>query len=252
MVDRFDRTEPVLTVRGLHVTASGKTLLRGVDLDVEPHRVLALVGPSGVGKSTLLRSLNRLLDLTPGLKVRGQVRLHGRSIYDRRVDPDALRAHIGMLFQQPVIFPGSIRSNVLFGARRVRRIRRREQPALVERVLREAALWREVEDRLEAPAHELSVGQQQRLCLARTLAVEPEVILMDEPTSSLDPEASRAIEERILALRRERALVLVTHDPDQARRVADLVVRLETRDGAGEVAETYVPEPEILPESRAS
>lgn len=243
--------DPVLRVRNLHVTASGKTLLRGIDLDVEANRILALVGPSGVGKSTLLRSLNRLLDLTPGLRVWGRVLLHGESIYGRRIDPDALRAHVGMLFQQPVIFPGSIRTNVLFGVRRVCRTPRRELPALLERVLREAALWREVEDRLDAPAHELSVGQQQRLCLARTLAVEPEVILMDEPTSSLDPEASRAIEERILALRRERALVLVTHDPEQARRVADRIVRLETRDGAGEVAEIYTPNPEILRE-RAS
>ncbi len=243
--------DPVLTVRNLHVTASGKTLLRDIDLDVEASRVLALVGPSGVGKSTLLRSLNRLLDLTPGLWVRGRVQLHGESIYGRRIDPDALRAQVGMLFQQPVIFPGSIRTNVLFGVRRVRRTPRRELPALLERVLREAALWREVLDRLDAPAHELSAGQQQRLCLARTLAVEPEVILMDEPTSSLDPEASRAIEERILALRRDRALVLVTHDPDQARRVADSVVRLETRDGAGEVAEIYTLNPESLRE-RAS
>lgn len=232
---------PVLSVHALTVTAGRRTLLAGIDLTVERGGVLALVGPSGVGKSTLLRSLNRLLDLVPGLAVRGQVRLDGESIYARGVDVDALRARVGMLFQQPVVFPGSIEDNVLFGVRRVRRVPRRERPALVERALREAALWPQVADRLAAPAHELSVGQQQRLCLARTLAVEPEVVLMDEPTSALDAESTRAIEERILALKHRRTVVLVTHDLEQAWRVADEIVRLETRDGAGRVAETFQP-----------
>jgi phosphate transport system ATP-binding protein len=149
-----------------------------------------------------------------------------------------LRARVGMLFQQPVVFPSSIGENVLFGAKRLRRINRTERHEIVESALREAALWDEVRDRLRASALTLSVGQQQRLCLARTLAVQPEVILMDEPTSALDPKSTQAIEDLIHRLKERRTIVLVTHNVAQARRVTDWLACICTRDGAGEIVES--------------
>jgi phosphate transport system ATP-binding protein len=229
--------EPVLAVRGLTVTAGGRELLRGVDLGVPPRGVLGVIGPSGAGKTTLLRCLNRLVDLVPELRVRGEVLFHGEPVYGRRTDVDALRARIGMIFQQPVVFPGSIAENVLFGVRHTARLPRRERPERLERALREASLWREVEHRLGDPAASLSVGQQQRLCLARALAGEPEVVLLDEPTSALDPQSTAAIEELVLRLRERRAVVLVTHNLRQARRLADTVACLAVRERAGEVVE---------------
>ncbi len=226
----------VLEARGLSVTAGRRTILRDVHLEIGQGQVLAIVGPSGAGKTTLLRCLNRLVDLEPDLAVAGEVRFQGRSIFASGVDADHLREKIGMLFQQPVIFPKSIYRNVLFGVRHLRRHPRRAWPELAERVLREVALWDEVRDRLGDPAASLSVGQQQRLCLARTLAVEPEVILMDEPTSALDPRSAAAVEELILSLKARCTLVLVTHNLAQARRLADRLACVLVRDGAGEVA----------------
>jgi phosphate transport system ATP-binding protein len=223
----------VLEVRGLSVRAGRRTILRNVELRVTRGEVLCLVGPSGAGKSTLLKCLNRLVDLEPGLSVEGDVRLDGEPIYARGVDPDRLRARVGILFQRPVVFPGSVRANVLFGARHAGAVPRRRWPELAERVLREAALWDEVAGRLDEPAGTLSVGQQQRLCLARTLALDPEVVLMDEPTSALDPASTRKIEELILGLKGRRTVVLVSHDPDQARRVADRAACVAVRDGGG-------------------
>ncbi len=238
--ENFDRqpAETVLETRGLCVSHGRRILLRSVALQVEPRRVLGILGPSGAGKTTLLRCLNRLVDLVPDLAVSGEVLLHGRSIYAGGVDVDALRARVGMIFQQPVIFPGSIADNVLFGVRHTRRPPRRERPERIERALREAALWEEVHHRLREPAASLSVGQQQRLCLARVLAGEPEVLLLDEPTSALDTRSTAAIEELILRLRERHAIVLVTHNLQQARRVADTVAFLCVRDQAGEVVET--------------
>jgi phosphate transport system ATP-binding protein len=229
---------PVLTVRGLSVSTgrrAPRAILRGIDLDIAPGRVLAILGPSGAGKTTLLRCLNRLVDLVPDLDVRGDVRFHGAPIYARGVDVDALRARIGMIFQQPVVFPGSIADNVLFGIRHTGRLPRRALPERLERALREAALWSEVEHRLCERAASLSVGQQQRLCLARALAGEPEVLLLDEPTSALDPRSVEAIEDLILRLRERHAVVLVTHNLGQAERLADAVARMVVRDGAGEL-----------------
>ncbi len=231
-------SETVLHVRGLSVLAGARTLLRGIHLEVPRHRVFGIIGPSGAGKSTLLRTLNRLIELTPGLRVSGEILLDGASIYDSSVDVNALRARVGMLFQQPVVFPVSIAENVLFGAKRLRSMRRPEQHALIEEALCEAALWHEVKDRLRTPALALSVGQQQRLCLARTLAVRPEVILMDEPTSALDPKSTQAIEDLILRLRERHTIVLVTHNVSQARRVADWLACICLRDGAGELVES--------------
>lgn len=210
---------PVLEARELTVQTRRRVLLREVSLRVEQGEVLGLVGPSGAGKTTLLKCFNRLLDLSPGVSVSGQVLLDGEPIYRRRLDVDRLRARVGMIFQQPVIFPGSIFRNVAFGL--THQVPRRHWPERVEAALREAALWDEVRDRLREPAAELSVGQQQRLCLARALALEPEVVLMDEPTGSLDPASTRAIEELVARLTEHHTVVLVTHDLAQARRVAD-------------------------------
>jgi len=228
----------VLRVRDLAVFANGKPLLRNVSFAVEPNQVFGVIGPSGAGKSTLLRALNRLTDLIPGLRVTGDVRLHDQPIYEASVDVNALRGRIGMLFQQPVVFPASIEENVLFGAKRLRSLHGSVRHELVESALREAALWDEVRDRLRASALALSVGQQQRLCLARALAVEPEVILMDEPTSALDPKSTQAIEELILRLKVRRTIVLVTHNVAQARRVTDWLACVCLRDGAGEIVES--------------
>jgi phosphate transport system ATP-binding protein len=230
--------DPLLQTRGLEVRSGGRTILRSVDLAIRPGQVFGLIGPSGAGKSTLLKCLNRLVDLAPGLAVRGDVLLRGRSIYGRDVDVDALRAQVGILFQQPVVFPGDVVHNVVFGVRHVRRLGRAALAEVAERALREAALWDEVKDRLHEPAARLSLGQQQRLCLARTLAVGAEIILMDEPTSALDPRATEAIEQLILRLKERHTIVLVTHDLAQARRVTDWLACVCIRDGAGEVVES--------------
>lgn len=219
--------EPVLETRGLSVSMGRHLLLRSIDLRVEPRQVLGVLGPSGAGKTTLLRCLNRLIDLTPQLAVSGEILLHGRSIHARGMDVDALRAQVGMIFQQPVVFLGSIADNVLFGVRHTHRLPRRVWPERIETALREAALWGEVRHRLREPATNLSVGQQQRLCLARALAGEPEILLLDEPTSALDARSTAAIEELILRLRERHSVVLVTHNQRQARRVADSLVFLE-------------------------
>lgn len=210
---------PVLEARRLTVRTRRRALLRDVSLAVPRGTVLALVGPSGAGKTTLLKCFNRLLDLSAGLSVEGEVLLDGQPIYRRGVDADRLRTRIGMIFQQPVIFPGSVFRNVAFGLRH--EVPKRRWPERVEAALREAALWDEARDRLGEPAAELSVGQQQRLCLARALALRPEVVLMDEPTGSLDPASTRAIEEQVRLLAESHTVVLVTHDLGQARRVSD-------------------------------
>jgi len=237
--------ECILETRGLAVRAGDRELLREVQLKIPVRQVFGIIGPSGAGKSTLLKCLNRLVELTPGLRVSGDVLFHNQSIYAAGVDVDGLRARIGILFQQPVVFPKSILHNVIFGTRHLSRLPRRNWPEVAERALREAALWNEVKDRLRESALRLSVGQQQRLCLARTLAVDPEVILMDEPTSALDPRSTEAIEDLILQIRQKRTVVLVTHNLGQARRLADRVACVTVRDGAGQVVEC-APSAEIL------
>lgn len=235
-----EKTSPLLRVVNLGVTIGRATILENVSFEVAPRTVFGLVGPSGAGKSTLLRCLNRMIGMTPEARVTGHVFYHGRDIFDSAIDADALRARIGMIFQQPVVFPTSIERNVLFGIRRLRRLSRGEAAELVEKSLQQAALWNEVKDRLRAPGWALSLGQQQRLCLARSLATDPEVILMDEPTSALDARSSEAIESLILRLKTERTLVLVTHNLGQARRVTDWVACLcpSEATGAGEMLES--------------
>lgn len=233
-----EKENPLLRVENLSVKIGSATILDNVTLEVAPRTVFGLVGPSGAGKSTLLRCLNRMIEMTPGTRIKGRIEFHGRSIFDPAIDADNLRARIGMIFQQPVVFPASIERNVLFGIRRLRRLSRREASDLVEKSLHEAALWNEVKDRLRSPGQALSIGQQQRLCLARALATDPEVILMDEPTSALDARSSEAIESLILRLKAERTIVLVTHNLGQARRVTDWIACLCSQDGAGVLLES--------------
>ena len=230
--------EPLLAARALSVHAGSKPLIHDVHLEIHRGQVVGIIGPSGAGKSTLLRTFNRLAELVPGLRITGDVLLDGTSIYELGVEVNALRARIGILFQQPVIFPASIAENVLFGARRLRRMSRTEQEEVTEDALQQAALWTEVKDHLRTSALLLSVGQQQRLCLARALAVRPEIILMDEPTSALDPKSTQAIEDLILRLKERHTIVLVTHNVAQARRVTDWLACVCVRDGAGTIVES--------------
>lgn len=231
-------TAPVLATEGLGVNVGGRVILRDVSLRIAPRQVYGLVGPSGAGKSTLLRAFNRLLDLQPGYTVRGRVLFNSRDVRAPGEDVDALRRRIGMVFQQPAVFPTSIAANVVFGARHHAPLTKAARAELVEASLRQAGLWNEVKDRLAESALRLSVGQQQRLCLARTLAVDPEVILMDEPTSALDARSTELIEQLILELKRTRTVVLVTHNLEQARRVTDWVTCLCPQDGAGVVLDS--------------
>lgn len=226
-----------METRDLAVTVGDRRLLSGITFQVPAQSALGILGPSGSGKTTLLKSLNRMLELDPRFQVHGEVLLDGHSIHAPEVDADALRARVGMLFQQPVVFPKSIYQNVLFGVKHLHNVARREWPGVAEQALRGAALWDEVKDRLHDSALRLSVGQQQRLCLARTLAIRPEVILMDEPTSALDARSTEAIEELILQLKQHHAIVLVTHNLGQARRVSDALIGLATDDGVGRLVE---------------
>ena len=199
----------------------GTLALDRVSLDVGERRVTALIGPSGCGKSTFLRCLNRMNDHIRGVRIEGRVLIDGVSIHDPAVDPVELRRRVGMVFQKSNPFPKSIFDNVAFGPR-VHGVRDRvELRGIVERSLQQAALWDEVKDRLDKPGSSLSGGQQQRLCIARALAVEPEVMLMDEPCSALDPIATAKIEELILELRKDLTIVIVTHNMQQAARVSE-------------------------------
>ncbi|RTH05077.1 phosphate ABC transporter ATP-binding protein [Thermus scotoductus] len=194
----------------------------GVNLPIYRHRITALIGPSGCGKTTFLRALNRMHDLTPIARVEGEVLLDGENIYAPGVDPVLVRRRVGMVFQKPTAFPTmSIYDNVAAGLKLVGIRDKRHLDEAVERALRGAALWDEVKDRLRTPASGLSGGQQQRLTIARALAVEPEVLLMDEPTASLDPISTQAIEDLLLSLKEQVTIVIVTHNMQQAARVSD-------------------------------
>jgi len=225
---RGGRAEPeagtadvVLSVRGLNLWYGDTHALKGIDLDIARNRVTAFIGPSGCGKSTLLRCFNRMNDLIEGVRVEGEIRLDGRDIYDRRLNVAELRRRVGMVFQKPNPFPKSIYENVAYGLR-IQGVRdRRRLDEAVERALRGAALWDEVKDRLGASALSLSGGQQQRLVIARAIAVEPEVLLLDEPASALDPIATLRIEELIHELKERYTIVIVTHNMQQAARVSD-------------------------------
>ncbi len=217
-------TDPVIQIRGLSVAYGSQQAIQDVSVDIPARQITAIIGPSGCGKTTLLRSISRLMELVEGVRVWGQVIFEGQNVYDPRVDVTEIRKRIGLLAQRPFPLPMSIYENVAYGPR-VHGIRKREAlDGIVEKQLRAAGLWDEVKDRLHAPASALSVGQQQRLCLARGLAVEPEVLLCDEVTSALDPISAQRIEGRLLELKADYTIVLVTHVLRQARRLADYVV----------------------------
>ncbi len=208
-----------LEARDLSVLYGETRALKYVSLSIPDRRVVAFIGPSGCGKSTLLRCFNRMNDLIPGVKIEGEALFQGRNLYGAGVDAVDVRRRIGMVFQKPNPFPKSIYDNVVFGPK----INgyKGDFPELVERSLRQAALWDEVKDRLDSNALALSGGQQQRLCIARALAVEPEVLLMDEPASALDPIATQKIEDLIYELKQDYTVVIVTHSMQQAARVSD-------------------------------
>jgi len=212
---------PILTVEALSLWYGRAQALKSITMRIPEKRITAFIGPSGCGKSTLLRCFNRLNDLVDGVRTEGSIRFEGRDIHDPTLDVNALRSRIGMVFQKSNPFPKSIYENAAFGCRIQGISRKRELDPIVERSLRGAALWDEVKDRLHESALGLSGGQQQRLCIARAIAVEPEVILLDEPCSALDPIATAKVEELMLDLKSRYTLVIVTHNMQQATRVSD-------------------------------
>jgi len=219
--DTGESAPVAVEVRGFDCWYGDFQALKSIDLDIPQGRVTALIGPSGCGKSTFLRWMNRMNALIPGARARGTMSLHGEDLLGRGLDEVDLRRRVGMVFQKPNPFPKSVYENVAFGPRLHARIPRRKMDEIVETSLRRAALWDEVKDRLKDSALGLSGGQQQRLCIARALAVEPEVLLMDEPASALDPQSTRRIEELIAELRGSYTIVIVTHNMQQAARVSD-------------------------------
>jgi phosphate transport system ATP-binding protein len=213
---------PAIQVHGIDFSYGSNQVLKDITLDIPANEVVAFIGPSGCGKTTLLRCFNRMNDLVPGARVtRGSIVIEGADINDSSIDPVQLRRHVGMVFQKSNPFPRSIYENVAYGPRTLGEKRRSTLDEIVETSLQRAALWDEVKDRLDDVATGLSGGQQQRLCIARTMAVNPEIILMDEPCSALDPIATAHVEDLILSLKEHYTIVIVTHNMQQATRVSD-------------------------------
>ncbi len=212
---------PAIEVRNLSFYYGRFRGLNDVSLDVARKRVTAFIGPSGCGKSTLLRTFNRMFDLYPNQRAEGEIRMAGRNVLDPSVDPILLRAKVGMVFQKPTPFPMTIFENIAFGVRLYEKLSRDAMHARVEWALRKAALWEEVKDKLDSSGLSLSGGQQQRLCIARMVAVKPEVLLLDEPTSALDPISTSRIEELVSELKNEYTIAIVTHNMQQAARISD-------------------------------
>ncbi len=211
--------EAIFGLEEVQVSYGPKPAVRGVSFDIGKNEITALIGPSGCGKSTLIRCLNRMNDLIPGARVEGKVLYHGQDLYASQVDAVEVRKRIGMVFQKPNPFPKSIYDNIAFGPRVLGM--KGNMDEIVERALKQGAVWEEVKDRLKTNAFGMSGGQQQRLCIARCLAVEPDVILMDEPCSALDPISTGKIEDLMMDLKREYSIVIVTHNMQQAARVSD-------------------------------
>ncbi|HEX4898220.1 MAG TPA: phosphate ABC transporter ATP-binding protein PstB [Candidatus Limnocylindrales bacterium] len=233
---RASDSEPVIELEGVSCWYGSFRAVRDVDISIEKQRITALIGPSGCGKSTLIRTMNRMNDLVPGYRTEGRVLFDGQDLFARGVDPVAVRRRVGMVFQKPNPFPKSVYDNVAFGPR----INgyKGNMDELVERSLRRAALWDDVKDKLKQSGMALSGGQQQRLCIARTIAVEPEVILMDEPCSALDPRSTLQIEELMAELKRDYTIVIVTHNMQQAARASDTTIFMTMGDDrAGYVVE---------------
>jgi phosphate transport system ATP-binding protein len=211
----------VLEIKNLDFHYGSNQALWDINLEIPAHQITAFIGPSGCGKSTLLRCLNRMNDLIEGTKLSGSIALNGENLYEDGVDPVAVRHHVGMVFQKPNPFPKSIFENIAFGVRLHESLTKEELATRVQWALEKAHLWDEVKDRLQEAGTGLSGGQQQRLCIARALAVKPEIMLMDEPCSALDPVATQKIEDLMLELKNEVTIVIVTHSMSQAARVSD-------------------------------
>jgi phosphate transport system ATP-binding protein len=202
-------------------------VLFDINVEITKHQITGLIGPSGSGKSTLLRSFNRIYDLHPHQYAQGEIWVEGTPILAKKINLMWLRSKVGMVFQKPTPFAMSIYDNIAFALRTHQKVSKDEEQRLIEKVLREVSLWDEVKDKLKAPAFDLSGGQQQRLCIARTLIIEPSILLLDEPTSSLDPASTKKLEELIKRLRKNYTIVLVTHNLNQARRLADKTMFLK-------------------------
>jgi len=211
-----------ISVQGLNLFFGKKQILRNINIDFPKNKITSLIGPSGCGKSTLLRCFNRMHDLTTGTKIEGNVYIDNLNIYDQGLSVTELRKRIGMVFQKPNPLPKSIYENMAY-ALNIHKFPKHEIPGLIETAIRESYLWEEVKDELKKPATQLSGGQQQRLCIARTVVLHPEVILMDEPCSALDPISTRKIEELILSLKENYTIIIVTHNMQQAQRISDKV-----------------------------
>lgn len=226
-----------LEIRDLRVSYGTSLAIKDINLQIKNQKITAIIGPSGCGKSTMLRSLNRMNDLVPGVKVEGEVIFDGQNIYNPHIDPVELRQRIGMVFQKPNPFPKSVYDNVAWGAK-INGFSG-DVDELVQRSLQQAALWEIVKDKLDHSALSLSIGQQQRLCIARTIAVKPEIILMDEPASALDPIATLRIEELMRDLAKDYTIVVVTHNMQQAARVSDFTafISLDSEDRVGKLIE---------------
>lgn len=211
----------ILKTSELCLWYSGKQTLKSISIDIRENSITALIGPSGCGKSTFLKTLNRMNDLVPEVKISGKVEYNGTDIFDKRVDVNALRSEIGLVFQKPAPFPMSIYDNIAYGPRAHGINSGAKLDSIVQSALRDAALWSEVKDSLKKPALSLSGGQQQRLCIARALAIKPKILLMDEPTSALDPVSGTKIEELCTKLKRDYTIIIVTHNMQQAARISD-------------------------------
>ena len=227
-----------ISIRNLDFFYDGHQALKNIDLDIARHETTAIIGPSGCGKSTLLRILNRIYALYPGQEARGEVAIDGQNILDPKIDMAALRAKVGMVFQAPTPFPMSVYDNIAYGIRLYERLPRAEMDRRVESALRGAALWDEVKDKLHQSGQGLSGGQQQRLCIARAIALKPQVLLLDEPTSALDPISTAKIEDLLDHLRDDYTIVIVTHNMQQAARVSQTTVFMYL----GEIIETSATE----------
>lgn len=214
-------SEIILSSRDLHLYYGKKEALKGIDLEIKKGEITAMIGPSGCGKSTYLRSLNRMNDLIPGVTITGSVMYKGRDMYSPKTDIVELRKEIGMVFQQPNPFPFSIYENVIYGLKLKGETNKQVLDQVVEESLKAASVWEDVKDKLHQSALSLSGGQQQRVCIARVLAVDPEIILLDEPTSALDPVSSGKIENTLLELREKYTMIIVTHNMSQASRISD-------------------------------
>ena len=210
-----------LEIKDLNLYYGDFHALKNIQMDIEEKKITAFIGPSGCGKSTLLRSINRMNDLVEGCRIEGQILLDGKNVYDRSMDINMLRKRVGMVFQKPNPFPMSIYDNIAYGPRTHGIRNKKKLDEIVEKSLRDAAIWEECKDRLKKSALGLSGGQQQRLCIARALACNPEVLLMDEPTSALDPISTCRIEDLVLELKKDYTVVIVTHNMQQALRISD-------------------------------